>query len=941
MKKIKFGSFPFVSIQKSNRMCIDSFSMKNFSALITMNTSMGGIRSDVQKYITPDIIMKYFKNNNDNDQYSYDYQHGQKTSDAKTKMDTMKRAFNALKEFSKTLASIPFYRETKTLPIYLEHPSKNGSHDYDFLLLSNDLIVNQILDEITYDDSLSMIFLFLKDQLYPRTRLNELGKNSAVSVSFRSNIAKFLEFSKTNHTDPISAMIKIIEGAGENKLNNARTDSSLGQNFIRRAKKAVDKSIGKELNRLFRNGQIVDTNAFINKISFSDIYDFNSDTSDRNRYDNAHVTDQKMYRQMDSVERQYTSAKVQEYNKILSMVDALMTFNKIDIRLEDLDETGGVVVSIKQDESTENTLKMSIKKRDVVDSIKQTYFEPFVINIVNKTNTIYNGLLTISNSGRTHDSSYNPNTSSLDNYNAKIQEALNKASKLREQAGDTNNMDERDSLNRSAEMQEKLANQYRNFMMINNVQLSLEDKASKADRLKLKSALTYNIDIIQSDFTAVLSSLESSFDIDSKFIDFFAAAGGHIKVDYNDIEKTEVFQDAQLYTEQLVGSIIESMRDSAMEVLLNKDTDFSEDNHKSRADEISKVDAQLKLIESKVKEIINQQLFVLLSKLGKQFGDPRLKQTSNYVDGRIERNNVISKALKNPQNFKTYIFNDKMLLSLYDTLRYIDMVKYNSGLIMTPPSFQSNDKNKIDYVLKRFGLENNPVFILSDHGNKAMFSSPDYLSLTGQAFIEEVYYRDLEAICKIDYSKDLWSTDQMFKQLNVQDQYDKIKQSRDTILSNNKVLEDAYKSLNSLKTDKAKLDKEYNKLNKDNNADVDKKTALKASIDELRKEIEDKEANLKKSVEANRDIADEYKRNKEKYQKIQDVPTTQRIGIAHYNSERGSPVQVDGYNRKIMSDPKVYSTNKNKDKNKDKNKQKKPWDKKQYNNQYNPNYKKY
>jgi hypothetical protein len=182
MKKIKFGSFPLISIPKDDRDCVDKYSIKNYSDLITLNSAVKSSMSAADKYVTPYSIYKYFKNPSIVEQLS--------TGDnglLKSKAETMQRAFNCLKDLSIGIQNIPFYSDKVAFPIYLEHGSNaSNDFDYDFLLLTNDLVDKQILDEIHYDDNITMMFLVLKDILYGRVGLPDIGVVRCSSISLIS-----------------------------------------------------------------------------------------------------------------------------------------------------------------------------------------------------------------------------------------------------------------------------------------------------------------------------------------------------------------------------------------------------------------------------------------------------------------------------------------------------------------------------------------------------------------------------------------------------------------------------------------------------------------------------------------------------------------------------------------------------------------------------------
>jgi hypothetical protein len=304
-------------MSKQDRHCIDNYSIKNFADLITLNTQMTHIQSDTQKYITPDVIMKYFNN---------PIASTVSNPDANNKTSTMKRAFRSLQDFHKSISGNAFYADKVTFPIYLENENKNGSHDYDFILLSNDLVPNETLDEIKYDDKVTLTFLFLKDMLYPYVKLSDMGLAQGYDV--RGDMAKFIEFSKNNDTDPISAMVKLIKIAGMKKSNSSLPNGLIS--FVK-ANKALNESISQKFFNLFggtrKTGQIKDIHFLLNEINHLEIAKFFDDTTNRNARSHLGVSDTHAT-QSSGLERQYLAQKTQEYNKILSMVDSLVNFNQ-------------------------------------------------------------------------------------------------------------------------------------------------------------------------------------------------------------------------------------------------------------------------------------------------------------------------------------------------------------------------------------------------------------------------------------------------------------------------------------------------------------------------------------------------------------------------------------------------------------------------------------
>ena len=61
MKKIRFGSFPVVSMKKNEQHCLDSYLIKTFADKIAITSALGTISKTERAFITPSLIRKYFK----------------------------------------------------------------------------------------------------------------------------------------------------------------------------------------------------------------------------------------------------------------------------------------------------------------------------------------------------------------------------------------------------------------------------------------------------------------------------------------------------------------------------------------------------------------------------------------------------------------------------------------------------------------------------------------------------------------------------------------------------------------------------------------------------------------------------------------------------------------------------------------------------------------
>ncbi|MFA7127955.1 MAG: hypothetical protein WC136_02165, partial [Sphaerochaeta sp.] len=365
MKKISFGSFPLIDMNHSDRKCIDKYSMKSYADLITLNSQIGHISNDVDQYVTPDIILKYFKNSKNENPMDDNVE-----SSANRKRNTLKRAFNSLKAYHKAIQKDGFYRDFTTYPIYIEHAGNNNNHDYDFILLSNDLQKKEILDGIKYDDRITLVFLFLKDMLYPNIPLNEIGNSG--SYDLRRDVAKFIEYSKQSGIDPVTAFIRFIKLAGYSKQNK-KGDFKIS-NIIKNSS-LFSNGISDKLWALFggsREKSEIKDISFMTSVKQSEIAKFFDEYNTNNA--SSHIGDNSTT----YLERQFNLSKTHEYNKILSLLDSLMSFNNQSEILSDNQYFDSKIILNNGDHEFE----ARIQYEQVVAQVRNNYFESFMVNLI-------------------------------------------------------------------------------------------------------------------------------------------------------------------------------------------------------------------------------------------------------------------------------------------------------------------------------------------------------------------------------------------------------------------------------------------------------------------------------------------------------------------------------------------------------------------------------
>ncbi len=748
-----------------------------------MNTQLGSMNASINKYLTPDVILKYFETSNDR---QLDTTSGSSDTTISEKRKTIRKAFKALQNMNSVIKNNPFYKDKISYPIYIQHDTKDGDSDYDFLLLTNDLIHKEILQEINYDDTVTLIFLFLKDQLYPTETLPEIGTKGE-DGNIRTNIAQFIEFSKKNNTDPISVMLKLIKIAGARKEQHKPYNGLIS---FAKTNKALNNSISKSFFKLFggdrKTGQIKDIQFLLNEINHLSMDKFFNDghqnvdkaKTPEGQADYIHNRHQTVSSRNETApssktERMYLSAKVNEYNKILSMVDSLIVFNKEKDIIKDVENSisDNTVQVMMKGESKE----IDINYDELIPAVRNNYFEALIINFIQKVNNI---MMTVarqldfidSSSGRQNSlsSSNHANTKQdsiefLELERATLSKEATDASFELQQPGiskvdyDTRKIKYDTAYKKLMDMDDRIRkaeqlDQY-NYATkgYNNENASIAND--------IKSDLKYNISNVKNELTSILKDVEAMIynkDALQLIMDNFAKTTDRSSQDEliaNFLNKNTYTTSLKLHIQQLAIEVVDSMKDQFIEVELNY---FDENDNKREATLEKAFDnIMARELETKITTILNKEVLTLFNRIAQNFGNGVLYEAQKYADLRTENNPIIRKTVGKANNFKSYILKDDLLIALYDILHHVDNQKFIAGLIAYPPSGISNDLNKIKYVINRLGLDNNPVFVIG-HSN-VILSSPDFLSMTGTPITSKISFSKMFEICNINYDGELYS----------------------------------------------------------------------------------------------------------------------------------------------------------------------------------------
>ena len=376
MKKIAVGAFPLVSIDKIERKMVENYLINTLSDLINVNQLSADINSDRARFITPMSILNFIKENKTNFEHDREVPYNNMETERESKAKVIKRAFKNTKNLYSAISNDPFYRDNVFYPIYIEETIKSGNYTdykYDFLILSNDLVKTQILDEIQYDDRITLLFLILKCVLLPDKKLTDIGKNVGGStVDIRKYFAVYLESCKNNNINPIDMFVKVINLAGlqkRTKGGRGNTNNLLGL----LTSKGVEPEIANKIHstnflNLFDNaGEIKDAN-FLTNLNQSEIAKFLED-------------DVIMDPSYNIIGRQYAQAKTHEYGRILSIIDSLKVFNGASNMVQDMN-SNEIMQKIKLAKSANNQEEeVSINIDQILNDIETVYFRQFLQNI--------------------------------------------------------------------------------------------------------------------------------------------------------------------------------------------------------------------------------------------------------------------------------------------------------------------------------------------------------------------------------------------------------------------------------------------------------------------------------------------------------------------------------------------------------------------------------
>lgn len=779
MKKISLGSFPLVDLDGKERKYIDSYLIKVLSDLITVNQLSNSIYMDRAKYITPISIMEFIKENKGNSSSPNQPNSDSMDTERLIKANVIKHAFKNTKKLYQALSADPFYRTNIFFPIYIEEPIKSSSgyldYNYDFLILSNDLVKQQLLDEIIYDDKITMLFLVLKCLIAPNMKVTDIGTSNNNGENFRKYFSVFLETCKNENINPFDMFIKIVKAAGMGKRSRQH---GLFGNLSQRVA-GVDAYSNKFHSQTFLNlfdsaGDIKDA-AFLTNVSLDQINAFVAE-------------DEHALERYNPMLRQYAQAKTHEYSKILSIVDALKAFNASTNIMEEINSNTLLSQISVKDAKGEDTL-LSVNKEVIINELETVLFRNFLDEIgkldegrINFTRSdlvknfkadifaaIPNLSATKTNNGKSYIQNLKDEVLHLRDTSQTIKQGIIRAMVLTgfttpEERDEeiARHINDRNTVDPSVISYQKelqaIKDKEAELMTLNGYNTSVNSTVVNLEK-EAKISLKVNLEIIQAYLTTLYSEIYEYI-----YSDQFNEDIQRLQKETKTVENFRL----QLFNPTFLSSYMSGIVITLGETRESFNTE-AEGNFRRyiQNDLVGQIDqATLKgMLTYKVNGIGDQALRDALVKsvflpIFIKYTNLAVSKSSQIKDLKVNNNPLIKRLLQNQNSFKAFILNEETLISSYEILHYIDTLKFEEGLIPHPVSKVMNPQNKILFMLTRLGLNNNPVFIFTK--GRIILSMPSHLSMTGMNFLSSIPLTEFTKVGAINWGKDLWSQDLMF-----------------------------------------------------------------------------------------------------------------------------------------------------------------------------------
>lgn len=792
MKKIRFGSFPLISLPARERQCLDSYLIKSFADKIAISSTLGTISRTERVYITPNLIRKYFKDelyesdlsvvasdmlleeakggapkkpttpttpqDKNKDKDKRDNSFGDKPLSEQARI---KRAFQALKNLNANIIKDPFYQHNINFPIYIENMDANGiPTSYDFLLLTNDLLNKSSINEINYSDNITLIIMFMKIILSPNLRLSDLGNPvfKADSDLFRSDIVKFIEFAQQKGTNPISLMFMLLISVA--KAKKMHTGPGPFNGLIKSTQNYIKNVFGTKLGETtkFFDDKYPHTKSIsflLNGVDFDGIQKFFDDTMSVPTHiagtpHEAQYTSNKDNETgvfADPVFRQFMMQKTEQYNSVLSLVNAMYDFNADNNLYRDVESSDSLILKFN-DGNTETAF--NINQDEIISLMDNEAMPCFMTNLRNDINNELNrAYLVFGTSLKTR---MKGKVEARDKGDYKMSsDMIQKEVQTLESKLATATPDQAQSINNSI-------NSLYKKLQSNFIFQAYGDQIDPKKQVKVIN-LEFNLRNIQSELTYLYSNAIMKL-VDENTLSSLISKDSTIT--------TSVIDSLQNNFDQIAISITDGIKSQLKQSLMGTVQDIEANLHSLNIEfdptDLIKYLNDIEMIIDKYQfSSINDKIrtnFIscILNKVSTYFGSQSRIQLSVIKNAMAEKNPILKKLsnTNDVKKFKSFIVTEKIMIDLYNMVYFYDTQRYIGGLINTPPSTKIfNEQNQIRYMLKRIGLENNIVYVIGTSG--VTLQMPDFLSLTGSPLFEKISMAELRSRCQVQWEQQMWT----------------------------------------------------------------------------------------------------------------------------------------------------------------------------------------